>query len=67
MNRAVFVPTACVILSLGVVAAAPQTPQQKPTFRSSVDVVHLDVSVLDRDRKPVRGLTAKDFTVYDDG
>ena len=36
-------------------------------FKSGVHLVHLDVSVLDRDRKPVRGLTAADFTVLEDG
>jgi VWFA-related protein len=29
--------------------------------------VHLDVSVLDRYRRPVRGLTPSDFTILDDG
>src|SRR4029453_6301962 len=32
-------------------------------FRSSVDVVRVEASVLDKDRRPVRGLTAADFTV----
>jgi VWFA-related protein len=45
---------------------APQAPQQ-PTFRSGVDLVDVDVSVLDKDRRPVRGLTAADFTVLEDG
>jgi hypothetical protein len=40
-------------------------PQQ--TFRSGVDVIQLDVSVLDKDRRPVRGLTAADFTVLEEG
>jgi VWFA-related protein len=38
-----------------------------PTFRSGIDVVHVDVTVLDSDRRPVRGLTAADFTVIEDG
>lgn len=38
-----------------------------PTFRTSTDLVDVDVSVLDRDRLPVRGLTAADFTVLEDG
>ncbi len=46
---------------------ALQDQQARPAFRSSVDLVHFDVSVLDRDRRPVRGLTAADFTVVDDG
>jgi VWFA-related protein len=37
------------------------------TFRASVDVVRLDVSVLDARREPVRGLRASDFTVLEDG
>jgi len=44
--------------------AGQQTP---PTFRSGVDIVTLDVSVLDEDRRPVRGLTAADFTVIENG
>jgi len=37
------------------------------TFRTGVSAVQLDVSVLDNDRRPVRGLTAADFTILDDG
>src|SRR5579862_9357562 len=40
---------------------------QAPTFRSAVDLVRLDVSVIDKDRQPIRGLTAADFTVLEDG
>jgi VWFA-related protein len=36
-------------------------------FRSAVSVVALDVSVFDKNRQPVRGLTAADFTVLEDG
>ena len=45
----------------------PPPPAQTPTFRTGVDAVQLDVSVLDKDRRPVRGLTAADFTVLDNG
>lgn len=44
-----------------------QDAQTRPTFRGGVDVVQLDVTVLDKDRKPLRGLTAADFTVLEDG
>lgn len=54
---------AAVLLLFGPLAA--QEPA--PTFRSAVDLVTLDVSVLDRNRRPVKGLTADDFTVLEDG
>lgn len=40
---------------------------QSPPFRAGVDIVQLDVSVLDKDRRPVKGLTAADFTVLENG
>ena len=47
---------------------AQQTPSEsQPTFRVGVDVVQVDVSVLDQSRRPVRNLTATDFTVLEDG
>jgi VWFA-related protein len=39
----------------------------QPMFHAAVDLVRIDVSVLDQDRLPVRGLTAADFTVLEDG
>lgn len=46
---------------------AQQPPQTAPVFRSGIDLVHFDVSVLDKDRHPVRGLTASDFVILEDG
>ena len=47
---------------------APEAqPPQNPTFRSGADVVRIDVSVLDKDRVPVRGLSAADFIVREEG
>ncbi|MCX6539304.1 MAG: VWA domain-containing protein [Acidobacteria bacterium] len=45
--------------------SAQQLPP--PTFRTGVDAVVVDVSVLDKDRRPVRDLTAADFTIIEDG
>ena len=56
---------AIVVLSAAVALAAQ--PPQTPTFRSGADVVQIDVSVLDKDRRPVRGLTAADFIVREEG
>ena len=52
-----------------VLCALPVLPmlQERQTFRSDVDLVQVDVSVLDKDRRPMRGLTASDFTVFEDG
>jgi VWFA-related protein len=57
-------PTAALIVA-GLVWSA-QT-QQPPIFRGGVDVVQIEFSVLDRDRRPVHGLAAKDFSVLEDG
>ncbi len=56
------------LVALGGSPAGRQAPPPRiPTFRTGVDVVQIDVSVLDKDRRPVRGLTAADFTVLEDG
>jgi VWFA-related protein len=52
------------VLALLTLAQGPQQPV--PRFRGGVDVVLLDVTVLDRNRRPVRGLMAADFTVLED-
>jgi len=48
-------------------AQSTAPPTQLPTFRTGVDVVELDVTVLDKDRRPVKGLTADDFIIFDRG
>ena len=40
---------------------------QQPTFRSSIDLVHVDVVVVDRNGQPVRDLPQNAFTVKDRG
>ena len=45
----------------------PPQQQQPPVFRTGADVIRLDVSVLDKNRRPVRGLELEDFSVTEDG
>ena len=53
------------LVVLGSLTVAAQ--QQIPRFQSGVDVVQFTVTVLDKDRHPVSGLTAADFDVLVDG
>jgi VWFA-related protein len=53
------------LLAGGLLFAQQQQPS--PTFRGGTNVLTLDVSVVDRKREPVRGLTAADFTVLENG
>jgi Ca-activated chloride channel family protein len=50
----------------GAAAVSAQQPQQ-PTFRGSVDLVNFGVMVVDRQGKPVSGLTADDFEIVENG
>ena len=53
-----------IALSAALVA---QTPQQRPTFRSGVDLIEVDVTVVDGDSYPITDLEASDFSVTVDG
>lgn len=50
-------------------APAAQSPvaQSRPTFRSGIDLVLVNVVVRDKTGQPIRGLTRDDFTVVEDG
>jgi VWFA-related protein len=58
---------ASVVAAASLLGAQQPPAQTQPTFRTGVEIVQLDVSVLDKDRRPVRGLSADDFTVTVDG
>lgn len=67
---AVLITTALVAATPSAQVRRPYSPAEippTPQFKSSVDVVHLDVSVLDEHRRPVRGLKPSDFTILEDG
>jgi VWFA-related protein len=57
-------------LALVVVSSAGLLAQDRgdqPTFKTGVELVQLDVTVLDGKRAPVRGLSLSDFTVLENG
>src|ERR1700683_905023 len=55
-------------VAMAALAGLGLTPAiQQPTFRAGTDLVRLEVSVIDNKGEPVRGLTAKDFAVSEDG
>jgi VWFA-related protein len=66
---------AAAAVALQAAAARTQTPpQEKPqeqrpaaTFKSGVDLVAVDVTVVDSDGRPVRDLVPEDFTLTVDG
>lgn len=66
MIRSVLVASALIVASFPQ-APTPASGEQLPTFRTGVDIVELDVTVLDKDRHPVKGLTADDFIILDRG
>jgi VWFA-related protein len=51
----------------GVLLAARSPGQQEPTFRSSVDLIAVDVQVVDKDGRPISKLTPDQFEVSIDG
>ena len=53
-----------IVVAAGIVGAAAS---QQPVFRSGVDLVTVDVTVVDGTGKPVEGLAADRFDVRVDG
>jgi VWFA-related protein len=53
-------------VGVGLIVATPAA-QQRPVFRSSREVVSIDVVVRDKDGNIVRGLTLADFEIREDG
>ena len=64
-SRSSSVAVQLVLAIAACVALRAQT--QTPVFRGGTDVVQVDVTVLDKNRQPVRGLSQEDFTLSEDG
>ena len=66
MTRVAAVAAALVACCAGL-AAAPQQAPPRPTFRAAADLVTFGVMVVDKQGKPVGGLTRDDFAVVENG
>ncbi len=58
------------VLAAGMVASfafSQEDRPQVPTFRTGVNAVMVDVVAIDREGKPIPGLTREDFQVLEDG
>lgn len=55
------------VTAMAGTAAVFLSAQAPPQFAVRTDVVRLDVSVLDSAQSPIRGLTAADFVIREDG
>lgn len=55
------------VAALALAVTAAHSHAQTPVFRTGVDLIRVDATVLDANRMPVRGLTAADFTVLENG
>ncbi len=59
--------SALMVVAVLQTVAGTSVRQAPQTFRSRVDLVDLDVSVLDALRHPVTGLARENFSVFEDG
>jgi Ca-activated chloride channel homolog len=64
-SRRVFAPVFVVVLSVAVVSAHVQ--EQQKLFRSAIDIVSLNVTVVDAQHRYITDLTEDDFAVFEDG
>ena len=55
------------LILLTALTIGAQQPTPLPTFRATVDLVHFPVTVIDKQGKPITGLTANDFQIVENG
>lgn len=59
--------SAALVVALAAAPAAQDSSQKAPVFRASTRLIQVSVVVQDGRKKPVEGLTAEDFQVFEDG
>ena len=59
--------TASFVIAVGVSLTTAAQQQPRPAFRSGIDLLTVQASVLDKDGRPVRDLQASDFIVTVNG
>ena len=67
MHPAAFRPAPVLVAALVAGAWLQAAPQDPPVFRSRIDLISVDVSVVGREGTPIDGLGAERFTVRIDG
>jgi VWFA-related protein len=64
-RRRCWIAAVVAVLGTSAYAARQDRPPQQPVFRSTVDLVQVDVVVVDKSGQRVRGLNAADFQLFD--
>ena len=67
MSRSISAATALTIVTMSIALQHAQTPQSGTVFRGGVEYVQVDARVVDASGEPIRGLTRRDFKVFEDG
>ncbi|MGA3241576.1 MAG: VWA domain-containing protein [Bryobacteraceae bacterium] len=67
MRTDIWRPLSIALVCASLLAQQQQSPDAPAKFETTAQLVVLDVNVTDKSGKPIEGLTAKDFTVAEDG
>ncbi len=65
--KRLFLVAACLVACLTVAAPAQPRGSQQPAFRSTIDVVSLNVTVVDSSARYLTNIEESEFSVFEDG